>query len=314
MDILNDFIQQFDWNMVIKTCLRILLILVLAWITLFVINRFLDKAKSRIIKKSLIEGEPPSETEKRIETIMRLVRQAVRLVVCITVLLIILRELNVEIGPILASAGIMGLAIGFGAQNLVRDVISGFFIILENQVRVNDVAIINGTGGLVERINFRTTVLRDLSGVVHVFPNGTISTLSNLTNDWSAYVFDIGVAYKENTDRVTEVIKEVAKKLETDDEFGSLIIEPIEIFGVDKLGDSSVIIKGRIKTKPIRQWGVGREFLRRVKIAFDEQGIEIPFPHRTLYFGQDSKPLDVALAEKMQNRNTPENSSNQTDA
>ena len=300
MDILQELLQQFDWETVVKTCLRIALMLILTWIAFFIANRFIDRVKGRIVHKSKIEGEPPSETEKRLDTITRLIRQAITLVIGVTALLIILREIGFEIGPILASAGVLGLAVGFGAQNLVRDVISGFFIILENQIRVNDVAVINGTGGLVERINFRTTVLRDLSGTVHIFPNGTISTLSNVTNNWSAYVFDIGVAYKENTDKVVDVIKEVAKSLEEDEEFGALIIEPIEIFGVDKLADSSVVIKGRIKTKPIRQWGVGREFLRRIKLAFDEKGIEIPFPHQTLYFGEDSKPFDVALTEKLQ--------------
>lgn len=208
-----------------------------------------------------------------------------------------LREVGLEIGPILASAGILGLAIGFGAQNLVRDFISGFFMILENQIRVGDVAIINDTGGLVERINFRTTVLRDLQGVVHYFQNGNISSLSNMTNDWSAYIFNIGVAYKENTDVVASKIQEVLDSMMSDDEYKNLIIEQPEIFGVDKLDDSAVIIKGRIKTLPIQQWTVGREFLRRIKFAFDDANIEIPFPHSTIYFGEDSKPFDVAMMQ-----------------
>lgn len=164
-------------------------------------------------------------------------------------------------------------------------------MILENQVRVGDVAIINGTGGLVEKVNFRTLVLRDVAGVVHVFPNGTIQTLSNMTQEWSAYVFEIGVAYKENTDRVVAVMDAVLQSMVEDATYGPLILEPPEIMGVDKFADSAVIIKGRIKTRPIRQWMVGREFLRRVKLAFDEHGIEIPFPHQTVYFGEASKPL-----------------------
>jgi small conductance mechanosensitive channel len=207
----------------------------------------------------------------------------------------VLMEFGIEIGPIIASAGIVGLAVGFGAQNLVRDFISGFFIILENQIRVGDVAIINGTGGLVENINFRTTVIRDLSGVVHIFANGSISTLSNLTNEWSADVFDIGVAYKENTDRVIEVMRAVGKSMREDEKYGDLMLEDVDVFGVDKFADSAIVIKGRLRTKPIRQWEVGREFLRRVKIAFDEHGIEIPFPHLSLYFGEASKPIDLEL-------------------
>jgi small conductance mechanosensitive channel len=150
----------------------------------------------------------------------------------------------------------------------------------------------------VEEVNFRTLVLRDLSGVVHVFPNGTINTLSNMTQEWSAYVFEIGVAYKENTDRVVAVMEGVLSELQADEIYGSLILEAPEIMGVDKFADSAVVIKGRIKTRPIRQWMVGREFLRRLKMAFDKEGIEIPFPHQTVYFGEASKPFDLRLLEK----------------
>ena len=193
--------------------------------------------------------------------------------------------------PILASAGIVGLAVGFGAQNLVRDIINGFFMILENQVRVGDVAIVNGTGGLVEAISFRTITLRDLAGTVHIFPNGTVTTLANMTKDWSAYVLDIGVAYIEDTDRVTGVMKSVADELQQDPRFGQHILQPIEIFGVDQFGESEVVIKARLKTLPIQQWTVGREYRRRLKKAFDQQNIEIPFPHRTLYMGEASHPF-----------------------
>ena len=248
-------------------------------------------------------GDPPSESEKRVETLIRLIRQAALILLWVTTILILLKEIGVDVTPVLASAGIVGLAVGFGAQNLVRDFISGFFFILENQVRVGDVAIINGTGGLVERVNFRTIVLRDLGGIVHVFPNGTVTTLSNLTNDWSAYVFEIGVAYKENTDKVIEVMGRVGAEMKQDEILGSYMIEEPEIFGVDKFDSSAVVIKGRIKTKPIRQWLIGREYLRRIKLAFDEAGIEIPFPHQTLYFGEASKPIEVALLEKLKGEN-----------
>jgi len=295
-------LDQIKWNDLLITGGKIILILILTWMALAIIKKILAKLENRLLKKSRESGEPPSESSKRVETLIRLIRQAVRIAIWLMVLLIILKEIGVDIGPILASAGILGLAIGFGAQNLVRDCISGFFFILENQVRVGDVAIVNGTGGLVEQINFRTIVLRDLSGVVHVFPNGTVTTLSNMTNDWSAYVFEIGVAYKENTDRVIEIMKQVGAELKEDPINGNLMLDVPEIFGVDKFDDSAVIIKGRIKTKPIRQWQVGREYLRRIKLAFDNADIEIPFPHQTLYFGEDSKPIDVALMEKFQTK------------
>jgi small conductance mechanosensitive channel len=204
-------------------------------------------------------------------------------------------EFGVNVAPLLAGAGVAGLAVGFGAQNLVRDVISGLFILLENQIRVNDVAIINGTGGLVEEINLRTTVLRSLDGIVHVFPNGAITTLSNVTREYSCYVFDIGVAYKEDTDRVVQLLKEVGDELKQDEACGPEMIEPVEIFGVDKFADSAVVIKGKLKTMPSKQWMVGREFNRRVKKRFDEEGIEIPFPHQSLYFGEASKPFAMKL-------------------
>jgi small conductance mechanosensitive channel len=297
---------SFTWDTLIKTGLRITLILIFAWVAIKLLSKFLERLKNRLIKKSELEGEPPSESQKRVETLIRLIKQGAFLALWLTAGLIILKEFGVEIGPILASAGIAGLAVGFGAQNLVRDIISGFFIILENQIRVGDVAIINGTGGLVERINFRTTVLRDLGGVVHVFPNGTIDTLSNMTNEWSAYVFDIGVAYKENTDHVVEVIRKVANEMREDEKYGRLILEDAEIFGVDKFGDSAVVIKGRIKTRPIRQWEVSREFLRRIKYAFDNNNIEIPFPHRSIYFGEASKPFDLrGLENPRQQRPEP---------
>jgi len=295
----HSLLLNLNWAGFIKTGLRIGLILFIAWLATKLINTLLRRLQRHLLDKGRELGEPPSEAQKRIETLVRLVRQATQLLLWGTMALVVLPELGIEIGPILASAGIIGVALGFGAQNLVRDIIAGFFIILENQIRVGDVAIVNGTGGLVERINFRTIVLRDLAGVVHIFPNGAVNTLSNLTNEWSAYVFDIGVAYKEDTDRVIEVMRKVGDEMLADTQYGKLMLEPPEIFGVDRFDDSAVIIKGRIKTNPIRQWEVGREFLRRLKLSFDRHGIEIPFPHRTLYMGEASKPFSLQIMEKM---------------
>jgi len=295
MDLLVELYQRIDWQSIILKGVHILVVLTLGWGLMVLLKNILKKLEHHLIVKGEVEGEPPTESAKRAETLVRLIRQGGFLALWITIGLVILKEIGVEIGPILAGAGILGLAVGFGAQNLVRDVISGFFMILENQVRVGDVAVINGTGGLVEKMNFRTIVLRDLAGTVHVFPNGTISSLSNMTQEWSAYVFDIGIAYKEDTDSVVAVLQEVLKGLCSDPVYGALIVEEPEIFGVDKFDESAVVIKGRIKTKPIRQWMVGREFLRRVKQTFDERGIEIPFPHSTVYFGEGSKPFDVRM-------------------
>lgn len=284
-------IALIDWQGLLLAGTRLLLILLVAWIAFRLARFALARLEGRLVERSTQQGEVPGEARKRVETLVRLLRQGVRILLWALVILILLRELNIEVAPLLASVGIAGLAIGFGAQNLVRDVISGFFMILENQVRVGDVAVINGTGGLVEQVNFRTIVLRDLSGVVHIIPNGSITSMSNMTTKWSAYVMDIGVAYKEDPDRVMEVMRQVGTEMRHDSYFGALIIEDLEIFGVDQFADSAVVIKARLKTLPIKQWEVGREFRRRLKLAFDAENIEIPFPHRTLYFGTEQNPL-----------------------
>ncbi len=258
----------------------------------------LRRLTERLIQRGRAEGELPAESTKRADTLVRLLHQGVLIVLWVVIGLVVLRELGVEIAPILASAGIVGLAVGFGAQNLVRDVISGFFMILENQVRIGDVAVVNGTGGLVEQINFRTVVLRDLEGVVHVFPNGSVNTLANRTHGWSAYVMDIGVAYKEDVDHVMEVMRTVAADMRKDEYFGPSIIEDIEVFGVDDFADSAVVIKARLRTRPLKQWEVGRQYRRRLKQAFDREGIEIPFPHRSIYFGEASKPILTRLVQE----------------
>lgn len=238
------------------------------------------------------------EQQQRLETISRLLQSIATALVMGMAVLIILRELGLDITPILTGLGIGGLALGFGAQNLVRDFISGFFIILENQVAVGDVAIINGKGGLVEAIRLRTIVLRGLDGTVHVIPNGAINELSNMTKEFSYYVIDLGVAYKEDTDRVVEVVKQVAAELRSDPAFAEMILDDLEVLGVDQFADSAVVIKVRIKTMPIKQWAVGRELRRRIKRAFDAQGIEIPFPHMSVYVGEATKPFSVQMLEQ----------------
>jgi moderate conductance mechanosensitive channel len=295
MDYVIDYFVHIGWERVLTAGLRILLVLVLAWVALRLARSALQRLEQHLIYRGVVEGGGPTEASKRADTLVRLLRQAVVIVIWVMAALVVLRNLEVDIAPILASAGIAGLAIGFGAQNLVRDVIAGFFLILENQVRVGDVVVVNGTGGLVEQVNFRTLVLRDLSGVVHIFPNGTITTLANMTTEWSAYVMDIGVAYKEDTDRVVEVMQRIGAELRADAHYGPNIIADLEVFGVDQFADSAVVIKARLRTKPIKQWETGREYRRRLKKAFDAEGIEIPFPHRALYFGEASKPFATRL-------------------
>ncbi len=277
--------------------LRIVLILIGGYIA----SRLLRAGLSRLEATLITTGEKtetvPGATKKRVSTLVGMLRTIALVLLWAIVLIIALDQIGLDVTPILAGAGIIGLAVGFGAQNIVRDLISGFFMVLENQVRVGDVAIVNGTGGLVEAITFRTIVLRDLAGVVHVFPNGTINTLSNMTKVWSGYVLDMGVAYKEDTDHVAEVMRRVAEGMREDPDWRDRILEPIEILGVDDFADSAVIVKARLKTQPIQQWNVGREYRRRLKKAFDAEGIEIPFPHRSIYVGEVTKPFQVQLQE-----------------
>lgn len=280
-------------SMALEAAVRIALILLVAFILVRLINKWVPKLRQRIVDSMVRHGTGRNgELEKRATTLGGIFRRTVATLIWMGAVVMSLREAGFDIGPILAGAGVVGLAVGFGAQNLVRDTISGLFMLIENQVRVNDVAIINGTGGLVEEINLRTTVLRSQDGTVHVFPNGAITSLSNMTREYSYYVFDIGVAYKEDTDRVVAALTEVADELMKEDQFRTLILEPLEVLGVDKLAESAVIIKARIKTLPIQQWTVGREMNRRIKKRFDELGIEIPFPQRTLHLAGAAAQLD----------------------
>ena len=286
----SELMQQINITQLAQGSLRVLVVLILWWLLSHAVQVLLQRMGTRLIAHAGSNDENPLETRKRIETLVRLLTQVVRILLFVTLALVMLMQLGVEVGPLLASAGILGLAVGFGAQSLVKDVITGFFMVMENQLRVGDVVTLNGTGGLVEAMTLRTVVLRDLAGTVHIFPNDNVTTLSNLTRGWSAYVFDIGIAYKEDPDLAIASLRAIAEELRNDPHYAPKILEAAEIFGVDQLGDSAVIIKGRIKTHPIMQWEVGREFLRRVKKTFDAQGIEIPFPHRTLYLAGDSAP------------------------
>lgn len=237
----------------------------------------------------------PGVAQKRVTTLTGVVRRMALSLIWAIVVVEMLDQVGLDIRPILAGAGILGLAVGFGAQSLIKDLVSGFFLILENQIRVGDAVTINGTSGQVEAITLRMVVLRDFAGVVHVFPNGVVTTLSNMTMGWSAFVLDMGVAYKEDTDRAVDVMGQVAEDLQQDPTFGPNIIEPIEILGVDNFADSAVIIKGRIKTQPGEHGNVGREYRRRLKKAFDAQKIEIPFPHRSLYIAEAGAPFKVEV-------------------
>ena len=275
--------------------LRVGLELLLGYVGIRFVRLGVQQLERVIILASDAKDQQSGTALKRAATLTGILSTIALTAIWAIVIIESVQLVGLDIAPILAGAGILGLAVGFGAQNLVRDLISGFFIILEDQIRLGDVAVINGTGGLVETITFRTISLRDFSGVVHIFPNGAINSLSNMTKEWSAFVLDMGVAYNEDTDRVVEVMKMIGEELRQDRQFGPMMIEPIEVVGVENFADSAVTVRARIKTKPLEQWNIGREYRRRLKKAFDAQGIEIPFPHRTFSLGEATGPFKVEL-------------------
>lgn len=286
--------QTLEWAL--KAVPKVIVVLLLGVVLL----KLLNLAMGRLAARALAHGQEESpaqaiEHKKRVETLLGIAKRLLQVSVWGLAIVLVLMQVGVDVAPVIAGAGVLGIAVGFGAQELVRDVVTGFFQLLENHVRQGDVAVINGTGGVVETIGLRTIVLRDLAGVVHVFQNGKIQTLANMTKSWSAMVFDIGVAYKADVDEAIRIMRDVGANLQKDVEFSTKILEPIEVFGVDAFEDSSVIIKARIKTAPVEQWSVGREYRRRLKYAFDAAGIEIPFPQRTVTFGQLPPDLSALI-------------------
>lgn len=264
-------------------------------VILFQLSKILSKNIKRIAMKRAknLADIAKGEYEKRVETLSGIVKKILDVVIWVIISMIILKKFGVNVAPLLTGAGIVGVALGFGSQQLVRDFLSGFFILIENQIRTGDIAVINGTSGLVEQIGLRTIILRDLEGTVHVFQNGKIDSLANKTKKWSAIVFDIGVAYKEDIDAVIKVMEEVGHSLRESEDFKGKIIEDLEVFGVDKFDDSAVVIKARLKTKPILQWEVGREYRKRLKVAFDKANIEIPFPQTTVHLADKESAVSV---------------------
>ena len=237
-------------------------------------------------EKDLLQS---SEARKRAQTLGNILRHAILIAISFIAVLMILGELGIQLGPLLATAGIGAVAIGFGAQSLVKDVISGFFIILENQYRIGDVIEAAGVSGLVESVSLRKTVLRDLEGKVHTIPNGEIKIVSNLSKEWSRSVLDIGISYREDIDKVIDLLSQIGRELEAEEPYKSAILEPLQILGLERFGESQSVIRIMVKTVPLKQWDVGRELRKRIKKRFDEQGIQIPFPHRVLLWGDKEK-------------------------
>lgn len=272
-------ILRIDGEEAIRLGAHILGIWLFAWLAYWVV-----RIAARRIELAVDDGDDSVTTlrERRGKTISQLLRSVGRIVILVVALLLTF-NLFINIGPLLAGAGILGLAVSFGAQSLVKDIISGFFILFENQFAIGDVIEAGGKGGVVERMTLRVVVLRDLEGVMHVIPNGEISVVSNRTRGWSRAVVDVGVAYGEDVDRALTVVRDEAAQFSTDKVWGSQLDGAVEVPGVESLADSAVVIRSLVRTQPGSQWNVAREYRRRLKNRFDREGIEIPFPQRTVH-------------------------------
>ncbi len=279
--------------LVSQTALHIVLILGLAWVLLRVSEKAIRMLKAYLRS----QADNNLEELKRIETLSRVFRYIASVIISVVAGMVVLSEMGVSIAPILATAGVLGIAVGFGAQSLIKDYFNGFFLLLENQVRQGDVVEVGGKGGLVEEVTLRYIKMRDYDGHVHFIPNGIITTVTNMSRGFAYAVIDVGVAYREDLDEVMDLMRQVGAAMREDAAFGAKMLETMEMAGVDRWDDSAVIIRCRFKVLPLEQWGIRREYLRRLKRAFDLHGVEIPYPHITVYPGQlkdgSAPPLQV---------------------
>lgn len=264
-----------------------------AWIAIGLSRRVIRHLRERLTA----QADSP-ENQKRIETLSQVFRYVTTVIIVIVAGMLVLGELGISIAPILATAGVAGIAVGFGAQSLVKDYFTGFFLLLENQLRKGDVVEVAGKAGLVEEMTLRYVRLRDYEGTVHYIPHSNITTVTNLSQQFAYAVVDVGIAYRSDIEQALSVMGEEAAKLRQDPEIGPRILEDLEIAGVERWEDSAVILRSRFKVLPLEQWGVRREFLKRLKYAFDREGIEIPYPHLTLYAGQDPAAAPHLVAER----------------
>lgn len=277
----TEWSDVFNWPALTVTGLRILAALGVGWLAFWGLKLLL-----RRIERSVepTEGGLLSVQEQRAKTLLSLVRSIGIVVIVVLMIFMVLGALGINLGPLLAGAGVIGLAVSFGAQSLVKDVISGLFILFENQYGVGDVIRLDpAVSGTVERMTLRVVVLRDVHGVVHIVPNGEIKRVSNLTRTWARAVLDVGVAYREDADEVMEVLRELGRELQEDPEWKHYLVDEVTVPGIESFGESSVNIRIMAKTVPLKQWDVARELRRRIKRRFDEEGIRIPLPQRMVH-------------------------------
>ena len=278
-----DFDLDVNWADFIPVAVEVLLILLVTFIIVLILKRVIPRVIAARIPK--IRDESGDQLTARSRTLSGVVVQVVSAIIWAVALVMILSVFGVDIGPLLAAIGVAGLALGFAAQNIIRDYLHGFFIIMEDWYRVGEVASIAGVGGLVDAITLRRTILRDLDGTMHVIPNSKVEMASNMARDWSRINLNIGVGYGENLSRVFEVANQVCQEFQDDPAWGGDLLTTPHVERVDNLGDSGIDIKIMADTKPAKQWGLMGELRKRLKDRFDQEGIEIPWPHTKVYFG-----------------------------
>jgi small conductance mechanosensitive channel len=281
----------------------------------FIVNKVIILLLPSIIRKLVkVRGEGRSaqeEIEKRSGILSRFLTSVTTGIIVIMSLFMVLSEIGVDIAPLLVGAGFVGIAVGFGGQKLISDILNGLFIVIEDYYSVGDVVRVAGISGLVEDVNIRRTILRDLDGIVHIIPNNQIETASNFTRNWSRVNLNIPVAYGEDLDKVIDVLNRVGREMAEDEQFGPLIIKAPQVLRVDHFGDSGIEIKILGETQPIKQWDVMGELRKRIKKAFDDEGIEIPWPHTKVYFGNapwenESKDFGTKAKSKKRPRVVPD--------
>lgn len=284
--------ESVEWPRYAESLLRITAVLIAGWVVTRMLHRavigFRIRATARI---------PDVNARQRTETLSRAFRYLITVVIGAIAAMLVLSELNISMAPLLGASGVVGLAIGFGSQSLVKDYFSGFFILLEDQIRKGDVVKVGDLAGLVEDLTLRHVRLRDYDGNVHFIPNNLITVVTNMSRHFAYAVIDIGVGYGEQLDKVFEVMYEVGAELRVCPEFAGRILEDLEVAGVERWDDSAVVLRCRFKVAPLEQWSVRREFLRRLKSAFDVHGVEIPFPQVRVHGGGLRQGGSIGLGE-----------------
>lgn len=293
--------RQIDWTglglRIAEGSTRLVIILLLEIVAIYFVERF----SSRLSHLLTFRHSQDAEIQKRANTMAMFIRYFLIFVVVAIGGMMFLKQVGVDIGPILASAGVVGLAVGFGAQNLVQDIISGFFILVEDQIRVGDVVSIKGKGGLVEKVGLRMIMLRDLDGSLHYIRNGQIDIVSNMTKQFANYVLDVRVPYSADPEKVGAIIRAVDEEMRKDPKFGLDILQPADVYGVEQFAESWMLVRGRTTTKPLRQWDVGREFMRRIKLRMDAAGIPMAGPRTVVELKNVAAGTNGQVAEERRN-------------